>query len=69
MSLFSRIRTFAHRNVVQPGMMFLYRRVYGMDIGDNVRISRGSRLDKTYPAGNPHRGVHGHHLGGGHPDA
>lgn len=51
MSLLSRIRTFAHRNIVQPGTMFLYRRVYGMDIGDNVRISLGSRLDKTYPAG------------------
>ena len=51
MSLFSTLRTIAHRNMVQPGMMFLYRRVYGMDIGQNVRISMGARLDKTNPKG------------------
>ena len=51
MSLLSKIRTFAHRNVVQPGTLFWYRGLYGMDIGDNVRISRGAKLDKTHPAG------------------
>jgi acetyltransferase-like isoleucine patch superfamily enzyme len=51
MSLLSRLRTFAHRNLVQPGMMFLYRGIYGMDIGDHVRISMGAKLDKTHPKG------------------
>lgn len=51
MSLLSRIRTFAHRHVVQPGTMFWYRDLYGMDIGRDVRISMGARLDKTYPKG------------------
>jgi acetyltransferase-like isoleucine patch superfamily enzyme len=31
--------------------MFLYRRIYGMDIGRDVRISMGARLDKTNPKG------------------
>ena len=51
MSLLSRVRTIVHRNIVQPSMMFLYRQVYGMDIGQDVRISMGARLDKTYPKG------------------
>ena len=51
MSLFSKVRTFAHRKIVQPGMMLLYRDFYGMDIGDDVRISRGAILDKTNPGG------------------
>lgn len=51
MSLLSKFRTLVHRNVVQPSMMFLYRRVYGMDIGREVRISMGARLDKTNPGG------------------
>lgn len=51
MSLLSKFRTLAHRYVVQPSMMFLYRRVYGMDIGREVRISMGARIDKTNPKG------------------
>ena len=51
MSYLSKVRTFVHRNVVQPSMMFMYRRVYGMDIGNEVRISMGARLDKTNPKG------------------
>lgn len=51
MSLLSKFRTLVHRYVVQPLMMFLYRRVYGMDIGREVRISMGARLDKTNPKG------------------
>ena len=51
MSLLSKLRTLVHRNVVQPSMMFLYRRVYGMDIGREVRISMGARIDKTNPKG------------------
>ncbi len=51
MSLLSTFRTIVHRNLVQPSMMFLYRRVYGMDIGRDVRISMGARLDKTNPKG------------------
>lgn len=51
MSLISNLRTLIHRRVVQPSMMFLYHRVYGMDIGREVRISMGARLDKTNPKG------------------
>ena len=51
MSLPAKVRTLLHRNIVQPLMMFLYRRVYGMDIGNDVRISMGARLDKTNPKG------------------
>ena len=51
MSLLSKVRTFAHRKLVQPGTMFLYRNIYGMDIGEGVRISMGSRLDRTHPKG------------------
>lgn len=51
MSILSRFRTFVHRNIVQPSMMFLYRGVYGMDIGQEVRISMGARLDRTNPKG------------------
>ena len=51
MSLLSRVRTIVHRNIVQPSMLFLSRQVYGMDIGQDVRISMGARLDKTYPKG------------------
>jgi acetyltransferase-like isoleucine patch superfamily enzyme len=50
-SLISEARTAIHRHIVQPAMMFLYRRVYGMDIGLDVRISMGARLDKTNPKG------------------
>ena len=36
---------------MQPSMMFMYRRIYRMDIGNDVRISMGARLDKTNPKG------------------
>lgn len=51
MTILSRVRTFVFRRVVQPWTMFLYRRIYGMDIGRDVRISMGARLDKTNPKG------------------
>lgn len=51
MSIISKVRTILHRFAVQPSMMFLYRDIYGMTIGDEVRISRGARLDKTNPKG------------------
>lgn len=51
MTILSRVRTFVFRHVVQPWTMFLYRRIYGMDIGRDVRISMGARLDKTNPKG------------------
>lgn len=51
MSLLSRIRTFVHRKLVVPSVPFYYRRLYGMDIGQNVRISLGARIDKTNPKG------------------
>lgn len=51
MSLLSKIRTILHRTVVQPSMLFFYRKVYGMDIGEGVRISMRARLDRTNPGG------------------
>lgn len=51
MSVLSKVRTFVHRNIVQPLTMFKYSTIYGMDIGENVRISLGARLDKTFPKG------------------
>jgi acetyltransferase-like isoleucine patch superfamily enzyme len=51
MSLFSKVRTFIHRKIVQPSMMLLHRKIYGMDIGRDVRISMGARIDKTYAKG------------------
>jgi acetyltransferase-like isoleucine patch superfamily enzyme len=51
MSLLSKVRTRIHRFVVMPSMLFLYRRLYGMDIGHDVRISLGARLDKSNPKG------------------
>lgn len=51
MTILSRVRTFVFRHVVQPWTMFLYRGIYGMDIGRDVRISMGARLDKTNPKG------------------
>jgi len=43
----------AARAFVRGVKVVFFRRVLGMDIGDNVRIDRGARLDFTYP-----RGVH-----------
>ena len=51
MSLLSAIRTVVHRKIVLPGVNFLYGRVYGMDLGKDVRISMGAKLDKTHPEG------------------
>lgn len=51
MSVLSKIRTFLFRKVVLPTSMFKYRTIYGMNIGEGVRISRGAKLDLTYPAG------------------
>lgn len=53
MSLLSKVRTFVHKRIVLPSVTGFYRRVYGMDIGKDVRISMGARLDKTNP-----RGIH-----------
>jgi acetyltransferase-like isoleucine patch superfamily enzyme len=51
MSLLSKIRTLVHRKLILPGVTGYYRHLYGMDIGENVRISRGAILDKTNPKG------------------
>lgn len=51
MSLVSKVRTFIFRKVVLNATHFLYKNIYGMDIGTGVRISRGARLDKTHPSG------------------
>ena len=47
MSLLSYVRTFVHRKIVLKGTNFLYRRVYGMDLGEDVRISSGARVDNS----------------------
>lgn len=53
MSLIAKIRTAVHRNIVIPATYAYYRRFFGMDIGEGVRISFGARIDKTHP-----RGIH-----------
>lgn len=49
--LSSRLRTFVFKRVLVPLGTAYYRKVYGMKIGEGVRISRGARLDKTNPGG------------------
>lgn len=49
----TRLRTFLFLRVVIPLMHAWYSKVYGMDLGRGVRISRGARLDRTNP-----RGIH-----------
>jgi acetyltransferase-like isoleucine patch superfamily enzyme len=53
MSVLASIRRTVMRNVVLRATYFLYGRLYGMDLGKDVRISWTARLDKTNP-----RGVH-----------
>lgn len=49
--MLARIRNFLFRKVVVNATRSWYRGVYGMDIGEHVRISRGARLDRTNPKG------------------
>lgn len=49
--MLARIRNFVFRKVVVNATRFYYRNLYGMDIGEHVRISRGARLDRTNPQG------------------
>ena len=49
--MIAKFRNFLFRKVLVKWTLFWYRRVYGMDIGDHTRISRGVRLDRTNPAG------------------
>lgn len=49
--MIAKIRNFLFRKVVVNATRAWYRRVYGMDIGDHVRISRGVKLDRTNPKG------------------
>ncbi len=51
MSRVAKLRRFIFRKLVLRWTYLLYRRVYGMDLGQDVRISYGARLDKTHPAG------------------
>ena len=51
MSLLSTLRTAVHRNIIVPGVRFYYRRIFGMDLGRDVRISLGAKIDKTHPSG------------------
>ena len=50
-AVIAKLRKFIFRKVVVRWGLFWYRRVYGMDIGDHTRISRGVRLDRTNPKG------------------
>jgi len=47
----AKIRNFIFRKLILKWNLFWYRSVYGMDIGDHTRISRGVRLDRTNPQG------------------
>jgi len=49
--MLAKIRNFLFRKIVVKFTLWWYRRVYGMDIGDHTRISRGVRLDRTNPKG------------------
>jgi len=51
MPLASKIRTFLFKRVVLKFTRILYENIYGMDIGEGVRISLRARLDKTNPKG------------------
>lgn len=51
MTMLARLRTFAHRYIVLPWGQFYYRRLWGMDIGRDVRISRRAHIDRTFPQG------------------
>lgn len=49
--MIAQVRNFIFRKLVLKWNLAWYRRVYGMDIGDHTRISRGVRLDRTNPKG------------------
>lgn len=49
--MLAKIRNFVFRKGVVRFTLWWYRVVYGMDIGDHTRISRGVRLDRTNPKG------------------
>ena len=51
MSLLAKIRRTVMRQAVLRLTYFMYKTVYGMDIGMGVRISLGAKLDKTNPKG------------------
>lgn len=44
------LRTWLHRNMVGLRLLY-YRRVWGMNLGEGVRISLKARLDYTNPKG------------------
>lgn len=50
MSAISVVRTWLYRRLAR-GQGWYYRRVWGMNLGEGVRISRKARLDYTHPAG------------------
>ncbi|MEO0830106.1 MAG: acyltransferase [Pseudomonadota bacterium] len=49
--MLAKIRNFIFRKVVVRSTLWWYQKVWGMDIGDHTRISRGVRLDRTNPKG------------------
>lgn len=53
MALIATVRNFLYKNVVVKVTYFYYTRIFGMNFGEGVKISRGARLDKTNP-----RGIH-----------
>lgn len=50
MAFVHRIRTFLFKRLLVI-TEFKYRHIYGMDLGQGIRISRGARLDRTNPKG------------------
>jgi acetyltransferase-like isoleucine patch superfamily enzyme len=49
--MIAKIRNFVFRKGVVKFTLWWYRSVYGMDIGEHTRISRGVKLDRTNPQG------------------
>ena len=50
MSAISGMRTWLYRRLARFQCSY-YRRIWGMHLGEGVRISRKARLDYTHPAG------------------
>ncbi|MBY5663146.1 acyltransferase [Rhizobium leguminosarum] len=53
----TKLRTFIHKYFIVHAMRQYYKKVHGMDIGENSRISLSVKLDKTNPKG-VHVGKH-----------
>ena len=60
-------RNFARRTAVALNVA-IYRRFWGMDIGEGVLISLKSILDKTNPKRHPYRSIYRHLVQCGDPE-